>query len=60
MKTKDGLHVYDLDPNASELWAVAGPEGCDVKAVDTDNLPEGFRWVSEDEWSELQVSVEDE
>ena len=38
MLTKDGLHVYDLDPNASELLAVAGPEGYDVKAIDTDNL----------------------
>lgn len=54
MKTKDGLHVYDLDPNASELWAVAGPEGYDVSQIDPDNLPPGFRWVTEDEWEALQ------
>ena len=42
MLTKDGLTIYDLDPNASELWAVAGPEGYDVKAIDPDNLPPGF------------------
>lgn len=52
--TKDGLTVYDLDPQASELWVVAGPAGVDPKTIDTDNLPEGFRWVSSDEWEELQ------
>lgn len=57
MKTKDGLQVYDLDPQASELWAVAGPAGWDIKDIDTDNLPEGFRWVSDEEWSELQESI---
>jgi hypothetical protein len=53
-KTKDGLTIYDLDPNASELWVVAGPSGYDEKAIDPDNLPEGFRWVDSDEWEDLQ------
>lgn len=53
MKTKDGLHVYDLDPASSELWAVAGPAGHDIKAIDHDNLPAGFRWVTEAEWQEI-------
>lgn len=52
--TKDGLAIYDLDPNAPELWVVAGPAGCDVKAINTDNLPDGFRWVESDEWESLQ------
>jgi hypothetical protein len=51
--TDDGLAVYDLDVNASELWAVAGPHGYDVNAIDTDNLPPGFRWVENEEWSRL-------
>ena len=53
MQTKDGLHVYDLDPASSELWAVAGPAGHDIKAIDPDNLPAGFRWVTEAEWQEI-------
>lgn len=55
MKTRDGLTVYDLDPNAAELWVVAGPEGYDPKAIDTDNLPDGFRWVEDEEWEEMNV-----
>lgn len=57
MKTKDGLQVYDLDPQAAELWVVAGPAGWNVQDIDPDNLPEGFRWVSDEEWSELQESI---
>jgi hypothetical protein len=41
---------YDLDPHASDLWVVAGPHGHDPATIDPDNLPDGFRWVSEDEW----------
>lgn len=52
--TKDGLTIYDLDPQASELWVVAGPAGIDPKTIDTDNLPDGFRWVEAEEWEELQ------
>ncbi len=51
--TSDGLRVYDLDPRASELWAVAGPDGYDPTTIDPDDLPEGFRWVEEEEWSDL-------
>ena len=58
MKTKDGLTVYDLDPQASELWAVAGPEGYQISDIDPENLPDGFRWVSENEWQELQEGTE--
>jgi hypothetical protein len=49
-KTADGLTVYDLDPKAAELWAVAGPDGVDPKTIDSENLLEGFRWVTADEW----------
>jgi hypothetical protein len=52
-KTSDGLTVYDLDPQASELWAVAGPDGIDPSTIDTDDLPEGFRWVESEEWESL-------
>lgn len=52
--TKDGLTIYDLDPNASELWVVAGPAGYDVSTINADCLPEGFRWVDDSEWAELQ------
>jgi len=52
MRTADGLMIYDLKPHASELWAIAGPDGWQGRLgeIDTDHLPEGFRWVSDDEW----------
>lgn len=42
---------YDLDPRAGELWVVAGPAGYDVADLDPDELPEGFRWVTDEEWA---------
>lgn len=53
MTTHDGLRVYDLDPQASELWAVAGPDGVDPTTIDPDDLPDSFRWVDNDEWETL-------
>jgi hypothetical protein len=53
LTTKDGLTVYDLDPQASELVAVAGPAGFSKSDLDPDNLPEGFRWVTAEEWEGL-------
>ena len=53
-KTCDGLTIYDLDPQSSELWAVAGPDGVDPRTIDPDNLPEGFRWVESEEWEAQQ------
>ena len=58
--TDDGLRVYDLDVMASELWAVAGPYGYDVHAIDPDNLPPGFRWVDNEEWDRLCEERADE
>jgi hypothetical protein len=52
--TTDGLTIYDLDPLSAELWAIAGPAGHDPKAIDTDDLPDGFRWITTEEWEELQ------
>lgn len=49
--TKTTTKWYDLDPNASELWVVEGPAGVDPKSIDPDHLPEGFRWVSDEEWA---------
>lgn len=54
--TVDNLTVYDLDPQASELWVVAGPDGF-VGEIDPDDLPEGFRWVTGEEWEALQDAV---
>ena len=51
-KTADGLTVYDLDSQAAELWAVAGPDGF-VGEIDPDDLPDGFRWVDGWEWETL-------
>lgn len=53
-KTSDGLTVYDMDPQASELWAVAGPDGIDPVMIDHECLPDGFRWVTADEWESLE------
>lgn len=47
---RDGLRLYDLDPAASQLWVVAGPDGWKVEDIDPDNLPAGFRWVPDEEW----------
>ncbi len=65
-KTIDGLYVYDLNPQAPHLLAVAGPSGYD-RLIDQDKLPEGFRWVSDTEWESLvagdeaqKVRVDDE
>jgi|688.fasta_scaffold00823_9 hypothetical protein len=56
--TIDGLTIYDLAPQASRLWVVAGPAGHYVANIDEANLPEGFRWVTEKEWEELQALAE--
>ena len=53
LRTDDNLRVYDLDRGASELWVVAGPDGVDPSTIDPNNLPEGFRWVEDDEWEKL-------
>ena len=53
-KTSDGLAVYDLDPQAADLWAVAGPDGVDPGKIDHECLPDGFRWVTSDEWASLE------
>lgn len=58
LMTADGLFVYDLDPQASELWTVAGPDGVDPTSIDIDDLPAGFRFVTEYEWQSLQDTEE--
>jgi hypothetical protein len=57
--TDDGLSVYDLDVNASELCVVAGPHGCDVMSIDPDDLPSGFRWIENEEWERLNEQYAD-
>lgn len=57
-KTSDGLWLYDLDPSASDLWVVAGPDTDDK--IDPDDLPTGFRWVTGEEWESLQSKVSDD
>jgi len=55
-KTTDGLCVYDLDPQASELWVVAGLDIARPELIDPDDLPEGFRWITNEEWEQIQTS----
>lgn len=52
LRTADGLVIYDLDPQAASLVAVAGPDGLDPNKIDIDELPDGFRWIEDDEWEE--------
>lgn len=47
--TKDCLTIYDLDPQGGELVAVAGPNGWKISEIDPDNLPKGFRFISNEE-----------
>ena len=54
--THDGLRVYDLVPLAVDLWAVAGPDGVDPATIDPDALPDGFRWLEDDEWPRLNAA----
>lgn len=54
LTTTDGLTVYDLDVYGSALTAVAGPAGYDPATIDTDELPDGFRWVTTEEWESLE------
>lgn len=54
LRTPDNLAVYDLDPQAAELWAIAGPDGLIESEIDTDNLPTGCRWITDEEWEALQ------
>jgi hypothetical protein len=54
LRTSDGMRIYDLDPLAGELWAVAGPDGLDPAAIDPDHLPAGCRWVTDEEWEAAQ------
>jgi hypothetical protein len=58
--TKDGLTIYDLQPQAGELCVVAGPIGYSVDQIDMDDLPDGFRWITTEEWEELQAQDEPE
>lgn len=58
--TRDGLHVYDLDPKASELWVVAGPDVVDPRTIDPDALPLEWRWVENDEWQRIQEASRQE
>lgn len=49
-KPKEGRCWYDIDPLASVLYAVEGPEGYKIEDIDFDNLPDDFEYVSDDRW----------
>lgn len=53
LMTQDNLYVYDLDPKATTVLAVAGPDGHDPAQLDLNNLPPGFRRIDSTEWEEL-------
>ena len=44
------LHIYDLDPQASSLYAVASERLLDPRELDPDSLPDDVRWVTDAEW----------
>ena len=50
-KTADGMTIYNVIPEDTQLWLIAGPD-VDAESIeinDVDSLPLGFRWLSEDE-----------
>jgi hypothetical protein len=51
--TGDLLRAYDLAPQASELLVVVGPDDVNPDTIDPDNLPAGFRWISNYEFLKL-------
>ena len=55
--TKDGLRLYDLAPHSAELCVVAGPIGYWVSDLKVDSLPDGFRWVGDDEYRKVTNGV---
>lgn len=59
LRTADGLTIYDLEPQAAVLVAVAGPAGHDPRTIDDDDLPEGFRWVGPGEWADACERLDD-
>ena len=54
LRTRDDLVIYDLEPNSSALWAIAGPVGIDPRYVNPDELPSSCRWLGADEWEDAQ------
>jgi hypothetical protein len=52
LTTQTGERIYDLCPLAGDLWAIAGPDGLDPRTVNTDDIPDGYRWLDEEEWSQ--------
>ena len=52
LTTLDGLRIYDLEPEGGSLLACAGPDGYDPSAIDHEDLPDGFRWLEDDEWAD--------
>lgn len=60
-KTADGLRIYDLEPLTLDIFAVAGPDWKDPRSIDGEDLPEGFRWITNDEWEKaIKTEVPDE
>jgi hypothetical protein len=55
--TQDNLRVYNLDPKATQIVAVAGPDGHDPEKLRADHLPPGFRRIDADEWEKLHNQV---
>ena len=49
-RTADGLVIYNLDPSAGKVFAIAGPAGIDPRFIDAHNLPDCCRWITDDEW----------
>ena len=50
--------LYDLDPLAAELWVVEGPRGHRIDEIDPNALPDGFRFIEDEEWPVLEAEIE--
>jgi len=49
--------VYDIDVYSSQLLVVIGPEGLKEEMVHEGDVPDEWRWISNDEWEQFYSHI---